>query len=176
MPSCTRMRLLALQHSPMLKKAPRRPASTAASRSASSMTIMGFLPPSSSDTFFRLPAAARTIALPTAVEPVNDTMSTSSCSAMRRPTGSPYPVITLMTPLGTPAVSQISASNNVVAEVNSLGLITQVQPAAKANGSFWLIISIGKFQGVINPTTPIGSRSVMASVPRPKVLQLSPYR
>jgi hypothetical protein len=39
------------------------------STSASSNTIVGDLPPSSSDTRFKLPAAACTISLPTSVEP-----------------------------------------------------------------------------------------------------------
>jgi hypothetical protein len=40
--------------------------------------MVGDLPPSSSETFLRLPAAALTISLPTSVEPVNATLSTSS--------------------------------------------------------------------------------------------------
>ena len=41
-------------------------------------------------------------------------------------------------------------------EVSSLGLIAAVHPTASANGSFWLTISSGKFQGVIIATTPTG--------------------
>ena len=40
-------------------------------------TTLGDLPPSSSDTFFKLPAAAWTISLPTSVEPVKAILSTS---------------------------------------------------------------------------------------------------
>ena len=39
--------------------------------------MTGDLPPSSSDTRFRLPAAPAMIDLPTAVEPVNEILSTS---------------------------------------------------------------------------------------------------
>ncbi len=35
--------------------------------------------------------------------------------------------------------------------VRSAGLTTAVQPTARANGSFWLMIRSGKFQGVIMP-------------------------
>ena len=37
-----------------------------------------------------------------------------------------------------------------------------MQPAASANGSFWLTIRNGKFHGVMIETTPIGSRSTDA--------------
>jgi len=52
---------------------------------------------SSSDTFFRFPAAARTISLPTSVE-VNATLSTSGCAASAAPAVSPYPVTIFRTP------------------------------------------------------------------------------
>ena len=68
---------------------PKTMASAASSRSASGKTTCGFLPPSSSDTFFSVPAAASTIRLPTAVEPVKVTMSTSGWVESRAPTGSP---------------------------------------------------------------------------------------
>ena len=55
----------------------------AASRSTSPKTTFGDLPPSSSETFFRLPAAACRISLPTSVEPVKATLSTSGCAAKR---------------------------------------------------------------------------------------------
>ena len=45
--------------------------------------MLGGLPPSSSETFFKLPVAACTISLPTSVEPVNATLSTSLMSGQR---------------------------------------------------------------------------------------------
>ena len=39
----------------------------------------------------------------------------------------------------------------------------QVFPAASAGPSFQLAMFIGKFQGTIRPTTPIGSRRVKSS-------------
>ncbi len=45
------------------------------------------------------------------------------------------------------------------------GLITTVLPQARAGPSFHEAINIGKFHGVINPTTPIGSLNVIATPP-----------
>ena len=53
-------------------------------------------------------------------------------------------------------------------------------PAARAGPSFQLAISIGKFQGTIRPTTPIGSRSVksrpglLTGIVSPKTLLAAP--
>ena len=63
----------------------RRHQKMALSRSASSKISTGDLPPSSSVTFFRLSADARTISLPTSVEPVNATFSTSGCAVIAAP-------------------------------------------------------------------------------------------
>ena len=52
---------------------------------------------------FRLPAAALTMSLPTSVEPVKATLSTSGCSASAAPAVSPKPVTMLTTPSGKPA-------------------------------------------------------------------------
>ena len=43
------------------------------------------------------------------------------------------------------------------AGVCSAGFITTVQPAARAGANFHAAINKGKFQGIICPTTPIGS-------------------
>jgi hypothetical protein len=83
--------------------------STAASRSASSNTMNGDLPPSSSESFLPVPAVARRIARPTSVEPVNAILSTSACSAIRAPVA-PSPVTMLTTPAGRPTCWQISAN------------------------------------------------------------------
>ena len=52
---------------------------------ASSKTMLAALPPSSRVTFLSVPATVRAIALPTSVEPVNATLSTSGCSTSARP-------------------------------------------------------------------------------------------
>src|SRR5689334_16641501 len=76
--------------------------------------MAGDLPPSSSETFFRLPAAACTISLPTSVEPVNATLSTSGCAAIAAPAVSPNPVRMLTTPGGKSA-SRNSSTRLLVA-------------------------------------------------------------
>jgi hypothetical protein len=62
---------------------------TACSMSASAKTMLGALPPSSSETFVRLSAAARAIILPTSVEPVKATLSMPGCEASAAPAVSP---------------------------------------------------------------------------------------
>src|SRR4029079_17777978 len=120
----------------------------------------GDLPPSSSDTFFKFPDAAAMIERPTAVEPVNAILSTFGLEASSAPTTGPGPVTTFSTPFGTPASAQMRASSNVVPAVNSDGLATMVQPAASAGASLRAMSDIGKFQGVMMPTTPTGSSTV----------------
>jgi len=78
--------------------------SAARSRSASSNTISGDLPPSSMVTSLseELEALAMTF-LPVSVPPVNETFSMRGCSVSQVPTSRPLPVNTLNTPAGTPA-------------------------------------------------------------------------
>ena len=124
--------------------------------------MLGLLPPSSSVSFLRLPAAAATISLPTSVEPVKATLSTPSCAARAAPAVSPKPVTTLTTPLGMPASAMSSARRKAVSGVCSAGLRTTQLPAASAGPSFQAAMRSGKFHGMIWPTTPTGSRSVYA--------------
>ena len=70
-------------------------------------------------------------ALPTAVEPVNATLSTSGCSTSAAPV-SPAPVTMLTTPGGRSACCTISANSSAVSGVVSAGLSTTVLPAASA--------------------------------------------
>jgi len=123
--------------------------------------MLGLFPPSSRVSFFRLLApAAATISLPTSVDPVKATLSTSLCAASAAPAVSPKPGTTLTTPSGTPASAISSASRKAGSGVCSAGFRTTVLPVARAGPSFHAAISSGKFQGMICPTTPIGSRSV----------------
>src|SRR5205814_433780 len=75
----------------------------AASRSASSNTMNGALPPSSSDSFFTVPAHCAMSFLPTAVEPVKVTLRTLVLEVISPPIAAASPVTTLSTPAGTPA-------------------------------------------------------------------------
>ncbi len=78
------MRLPAVQTSPWLKNTPNSAPSTAFSKSASAKKMFGDLPPSSSEIFFSVPAAARMISLPTSTLPVNAILSTSGMLDDRR--------------------------------------------------------------------------------------------
>ena len=137
--------------------------STAVLTSASSSTMFGPLPPSSSVIFLTFSDARRMTSRPTAVEPVKATLRTSGWAASRAPTSVPSPVTTLRTPGGNPHSSPIRASSRRVSGVFSSGLITQVFPAASAGPSFQTARSSGKFQGTIPAHTPSGSRLIVPS-------------
>src|SRR4029077_5254532 len=66
----------------------------------------------------------------------------------------------LTTPFGSPASVRISPNSKVEPGVSSLGLTTHAPPATRANGSFWLMMTNGKFHDVIRATTPTGTRVV----------------
>ncbi len=70
----------------------------------------------------------------------------------------------LTTPSGIPP--SISSSTNRIAQagVSLAGLITAVLPQISAGKSFQPGIAIGKFQGVMMPTTPIGLRIAIANL------------
>ena len=72
------------------------------------------------------------------------------------PASTPKPLTTLSTPGGSrSAISSISS--RIEAGVCSAGLSTTALPAASAGASFQVAIRIGKFHGMIWPTTPSGS-------------------
>ena len=134
---------------------------TAASRSASSNTMNGALPPSSSETFFSVSAAWRISNLPVRVEPVNDSLRTmlDACSAPPIATASPETM--LNTPAGMPACSASTAKAKADNGVSSDGLRIIVQPAASAGPTLRVTIASGKFHGVIAATTPMASLTTM---------------
>ena len=72
--------------------------STTASRSASSKTITGALPPSSRCVRLSVPEAACRILRPVATSPVTETMRTFGCLTSGWPTLAPRPQTTLSTP------------------------------------------------------------------------------
>ena len=92
------------------------------------------------------------MSLPTAVEPVKATLSTSERT--RAAPATPSPVTMFATPAGTSASWRISASRSAVRGVVSAGLRIAVLPHASAGASFQAAISSGKFHGTIWPTTP----------------------
>lgn len=98
---------------------------------------MKLLPPSSSETFFKLDLAAfSAIKRPTSVEPVNATLRMSGCVTMAWPADSPKPGTTFMTPSGKPASFDKAAAYKALNGVCSAGFNTIVQPAAKAGAHF----------------------------------------
>ena len=133
--------------------------------SASANTTLADLPPSSSVTRLIVCAAPAAIVRPTSVDPVNAIFAMSGCSTIRVPHTLPGPTTTFTTPSGRPA-SRTSFSNaTAVSGVSSAGLRTTVFPAASAGASFHAAIVSGKFHGTIRPTTPSGSRNVIAIPP-----------
>ncbi len=97
-------------------------ASTARSRSASSKTMTGFLPPSSKCTRFSVGAPCAMIMLPVRLSPTKAMALISGCSVSRLPAVSPNPLTTFRTPLGNPASSATSTSFLAVIGLNSAGL------------------------------------------------------
>ncbi len=97
---------------------------------------------------------------PVAVLPVKLTVSMPGCSATAWPASRPSPVTMFTTPSGNPASAMSSPSRSELSEVFSAGLRTMVFPAASAGPSLKAVSVKGKFQGTMQPTTPIGSRRV----------------
>ena len=138
----------------------------AASRSASSNTMNGAWPPSSSDTRCRRSADDRTSSLPTSVEPVKVTFATRSSLEQGAGHASGDAAVTrLTTPGGKPAASIASNRRTADSGVCSAGLTTMVQPAARAGASLRAIMASGKFHGVIATATPTGWRSTWRCLP-----------
>ena len=133
-------------------------ASSARSRSASSNTITGFLPPSSKWRRLSVGAAWAWISDPVADSPTNAIALIDGCSVSARPADSPRPWTVFSTPGGSPASRAISDSSAAVQGDHSAGLCTTVQPAARAGAIFHVDSMNGVFHGVITPTGPSGDR------------------
>src|SRR3954466_5340837 len=91
-------------------------------------------------------AASCSSSEPTSVDPVKDRFRTRgswSIALTRGPAGDA--TTTLTTPAGTPARSQTDAIASAVSGVSVAGLITTVQPAARAGATLRVIIAAGKF-------------------------------
>ncbi len=164
--------MAAVHASPTLRSFAVSAPSTAASRSASSNTKKGALPPSSIDTRNICCADCSISVRPTSVEPVNDSLrvrpsrSNGSITAPER-----WAVIVFSTPPGSPASAKIFVSISIDSGVCCAGLTTIVQPAAIAGASLRAPIAIGKFHGVTNTHGPTGWRIVRIR-PLPVVLTM----
>ena len=74
-----------------------------------------------------------------AVDPVNETRSTSGCEQIACPTVGPSPLTMLNTPRGTPASSSTRAKRYPLRGAISLGFNTIVQPVAIAGATLQTI-------------------------------------
>src|SRR5699024_1050558 len=136
--------------------------STALSKkpSSSSITslkkIFGDFPPNSNVTGIIFSDAYCIINLPVVVSPVNAILEILLLDANGFPASTPKPFTTFNTPAGNKS-PMISSNIKMEAGVCSAGFNTIQFPAANAGAIFHVAIKIGKFQGIICPTTPNGS-------------------
>ncbi len=70
-------------------------------------------------------------------------------------------VMTLNKPFGRSVSCDSSAKASADRGVSAAGLRTTLQPAAIAGATFFASMAMGKFQGVIAATTPIGCLMVI---------------
>src|SRR5581483_7199174 len=95
---------------------------------------------------------------PTAVDPVNDTMSMRGSVARTWAMSLSDAGTMLTTPAGMSVFSaMIRPHRSALHGVSTAGLSTIVLPVARIWPTLLLMISNGKFHGVMAPTTPIGS-------------------
>ncbi len=128
-----------------------------ASTSASSNTITGEWPPSSSVRRLRPGAARRARPCPTATEPVKETLRITSEAMRCEDTKDGTPKTRLMTPSGAPASMKHATIFATEAGVSSGGLRMQEQPAASAPPSLRAARITGTFQGDMSRQGPTGS-------------------
>ena len=150
-----------MQDSPEELKMPYNTPATAWSKSASAHTMVGDFPPSSKDVGMSFSAANRWMPKPTSVPPVKAMRWIKGWRTKASPTSEPLPGNTLKMPSGTPACWPMRANSKAMRGVISAGLMTTAQPAAKAGAIFWASLAMGEFQGVMAPTTPKGSCTLM---------------
>ena len=118
--------------------------------------MFGLLPPSSSVTGIRFWLAYCMISRPVVVSPVKAILAIRLEDASGLPASTPKPLTTLRRPAGSrSAMSSMTLSSDH--GVCSAGLMITQLPAASAGASFQVAIRIGKFHGMIWPTTPSGS-------------------
>src|SRR6185503_6809073 len=153
------MRLAHTQVCPALRYFEAMAPCTALSRSASSKTTNGALPPSSRPSFLMVGAHCAISTRPISVEPVKVSMRTRGLEVSSLPITLALPVMTLNTPLGMPARSASTARASAVNGVSEAGLHTTVQPTASAGATLRVIMAAGKFHGVMRQ---VGARQAEA--------------
>jgi len=121
-----------------------------------SKKTFGDLPPNSSVTGMMFSDAYCIMRRPVDVSPVKPTFLIPGCVASGLPTSAPDPLTTLTVP-----GSRMSAINSMTRRIPTgvwlAALMTTQLPAARAGAIFQAAIRMGKFQGMICPTTPSGS-------------------
>ena len=157
MPFCTKIRLAQTQVWPELRNLHAIAPLTAVSRSASSKTMKGALPPSSKDSFFSVSEDCFINSFPTPVDPVNDTFRTVGLDVRASPTSAVFfrALTKFTTPFGIPAREANSAMARDVKGVSPGDLQTTVHPAAMAGPIFRVIIAAGKFHLNALISTPV---------------------
>mmetsp|Transcript_16336 Transcript_16336/g.51914 ORF Transcript_16336/g.51914 Transcript_16336/m.51914 type:complete len:219 (+) Transcript_16336:774-1430(+) len=119
--------------------------------------MKGAFPPSSKLTRLTVDVHWAASNLPTAVDPVKESLRMSGDSASSLPTTgalSRLQVTTFTAPRGTPACSAIAAMARADNGVSSAGLITDAHPAARAGATLRAIMAFGKFHGVMSAQGP----------------------
>ncbi len=119
--------------------------------------MFGDLPPSSSVTGMIFSDAYCMIRRPVVVSPVNAILAIRLFGASGLPASMPNPLTTLMTPGWSKSLDEFHQHHDADSGVCSAGFSTTQLPAASAGASFHTAIRIGKFHGMICPTTPSGS-------------------
>ena len=157
MPSCTSSREPAQQTCPWLNQIASTTPSTTLSRSASSNTMNGLLPPSSSVSFLPEPAVALRMIAPDFRRAGERDLVDVGMIDDRRAGLAVAGHDVDHARRQSRASCTISANASAVSGVNSAGLSTIVFPAAIAGAIFHASMSSGKFHGMICPTTPIAS-------------------
>ena len=94
--------------------------------------------------------------VPISVDPVKEMPLTPVFSTSAFPTWAPGPVTRFNTPGGSPASSNTSTSMTADSGVDDAGLNTRALPQMRAGAIFQAGMAMGKFQGVMMPTTPSG--------------------
>ena len=159
--SATWKRLAEVQASPMFRILARTAPSTAWSRSASSNTRKGALPPSSIEVWTTPSAAFASRALPTPVDPVKESLRRRGSPRIGSTTvDADDDVTTLSTPLGRPTSSRMSVRASIDSGVSCAGFTTIVHPAAMAGPILRVPMAMGKFHGVMSRQGPTGWRIV----------------
>lgn len=131
-PSCTKTRLAVTQVWPELRNLATMAASIAVSILASSKTMNGLFPPSSSESFLTVDEHCDIRILPTRVLPVKLTLRTDRLVHNSAPTSATLcnVVITLIDPTGNPACVARTACAKAERGVSPAGFHTVVHPAA----------------------------------------------